>query len=95
MIITFSWDQVSKTGHLDFNLLLPQYKLDLRASFTEIKFADPKLRQDQITKVLGCTSITLKRYGKDKNMLSPYRIPPNITQKRKQKILNTYNMHTT
>ena len=85
----FSLEQISKTDDLDSNLILRQYKLDLMARFMEIKSVNPKLKQNQIAKELGCSSSILRRYRNDINMLSPYRIPPNITNKRRQKISNT------
>ena len=60
------------------------------ARFMEIKSMNPRLRQDQMAKDLGCSSSPLQRYRQDKNMLSPYGIPPN-TKKRKQKISNRDN----
>ena len=48
----FSLEQTSKTSNLDSNLILRQYKLDLKAWFMEIKSINPKLRQDQIAKEL-------------------------------------------
>ena len=56
--------------------------------FMDVKSVSPKLKRDQIAKELGCSSSTLQRYRQDINMLSPYRIPPNIYQ-RTQKIPNT------
>ena len=58
------------------------------ARFMEIKSLNPKIRQDQIAKELGCSSSTLRRYKNDINMLTPFRIPPNFTNKRKQKFSN-------
>ena len=54
------------------------------AMYIEIKSLNPKLRQDQIAKELGCKSSTLKRHRNDINMLSFYRNPPN-SHKRRQK----------
>ena len=53
----------------------------------ETKSANPKLKQSEIAKQLGCTTSTLQRYRQDTNMLSPYRIPSN-EHKRRQKISN-------
>ena len=85
---TISLEQISKTGNLESNLILRQYKLELMARFMEIKFVNPKLRQDQIANELGCSTSTLQRYEQDINMPSPYRIPAN-SHKRRQKISNT------
>ena len=49
----------------------------------KIKAVNPRLRQVQIAKEIGCSSSTLQRYRNDKNMPSPYGIPPN-SNKRKQ-----------
>ena len=45
---TFSLEQISKTGNLDANLILRQYKLDIMARFMETKSNNPKLTQKQI-----------------------------------------------
>ena len=84
---TFSIEETSKTGSLDSNLIVRQYKLDLTAMFMEIKSINPKLKQSERTKELGCSSSTFQLYRQDTNMLSHYRIPPN-SNKRKDKISN-------
>ena len=63
-----------------------QCKLDLLARFMEINSVEPKLRQDQIAKELGCSSSTLQRYKNDINKLPSCGIPPNNTNKWRQKI---------
>ena len=47
-----------------------------------MKYEKPKLKQSEIANQLGYSSSTLQRYRKVINMLSPYRIQPNITKKR-------------
>ena len=51
---TFSLEQLSKTGSLDSNLMLRQYKIDLMARFVKIKSINPKLKQSEIARELGC-----------------------------------------
>ena len=85
----FSLQRTSQTGNLDSNLILRQYKLDLKARFRQIKSINPKLGQSQIGKELGHSSYTLQRHRNDLKMLSPYRTPPANTKKRRQKIPNT------
>ena len=70
---TFSLEQISKTGELNANLILRQYKLDLMARFMEKKSNNPKLTQKEIAKELGYSSSTLQRYRNDISMNSPYR----------------------
>ena len=84
---TVSLQQKSQTGHLERNFLLRPYKLDLMARFMEIKSINPKVKQSEIAKELGCSSCTLQRYRIDKKLLSPYRIPTN-SYKRKRKFSN-------
>ena len=60
MNITFAFEQIYKTGDLDYNLRLRHYKLDLIASFMEIKSANPKLRQYQIAKEICWSTSTLQ-----------------------------------
>ena len=55
--------------------------------FIEIKAINPKLTENVVSKQLGYWSITVKRYRKDINMPSLYRIQSN-TNKRKQKQSN-------
>ena len=57
----FSLEQLSKTGNLDSILILRPYKLGLMGRFMEIKSLNPRLRQDQIAKQLGCSSGNLQR----------------------------------
>ena len=85
----FSLEQISKTGSLDNILIVRQYQFDLTARFMEIKNLNPNIRQDQTTKELGCSSSTLERYKNDINMLLPYRILSNNTNKKRQKVSNT------
>ena len=46
---------------------------------------NPKLKQSEIANQLGYSPFTLKIYRNDINMLSPYRIQPNNTNKRAKK----------
>ena len=55
----------------------------------QIKFENPKLKQSETADQLGYSSSTLQRYKNDINILSPYRIQPNITIKRTKKVSNT------
>ena len=55
----------------------------------QIKFESPKLKQSGKTDQLSYTNSTLQRFRNDINMLSPYRIQPNITNKRTKKASNT------
>ena len=70
---TFSLEQISKTGNLNADLILRQYKLDIMARFMQRKSECPRLTQEQISKELGYSSSTVKRYRNDINMRSPYR----------------------
>ena len=57
------------------------------ARFMEIKSMNPKLTQKEVAEELGYSTSRLKRYRRDINMLSPYRIPTKSC-KRRQKISN-------
>ena len=50
---TFSLEQISKTGNLNADLILRQYKLDLMCRFMEMKSNNPKFTQKQISRELG------------------------------------------
>ena len=54
-----------------------------------MKYENPKLKQSEMANQLGYLSSTSQRYRNDINMLSPYRIQSNITNKRTKKISNT------
>ena len=83
---TFSLQQISRTSILDANLRSRQYKLNLTADFMRMKYENPKF---EIANQLGYSSSTLQRYRNDINMLSPYRIQSNITNKRTKKSSNS------
>ena len=69
---SFFSQQISKAGNLDSNLISCQYKLNLMAKFTQIKFENPKMKQSEIADQLRYSNNTLQRYGNDTNLLSPY-----------------------
>ena len=83
---TFSLQQIQKTSNLDANLISRQYKLNLMCDFMRIKYENPRLKQSEIADRLNCSSITLQRYRNDLDMLSPYRIRSNNTNKRTKKL---------
>ena len=86
---TFSLQQIQKASNLDANLISRQYKLNLMADFMKLKYGYPKMEQSEIANQLGKSSSTLQRYRNDINMLSPYRIGPNKTEKRSKNVKNT------
>ena len=86
---SFRLQRISKPDILDSNLTSSQYKLNLLAEFMQGKFKNPKLKQSEIADQLNYSSSTLQRYWNDINMLSPYRIQPNINNKRSKKVSNT------
>ena len=86
---SFSLQQIQKTSNLDANLISRQYKLNLMADFMRVKYENPKIKQSEIANNLGVSSSTLQRYRNDIDMLSPYRINPNNTNKRTKKVKNT------
>ena len=81
----FSLQQIQKTSNLDANLISRQSKLHLMADFMRLKYENPKMRQSEIANQLGLSSSTIQRYRNDINILSPYRIGPNNTKKKRSK----------
>ena len=71
-----------RTSNLDASLLSRQYKLNLMADFMRMKYENPKMKQSEIAKQLSHSTGTLQRIRNDINMLSPYKIHPNTTNKR-------------
>ena len=59
------------------------------ADFMRVKYENPKTKQSEIANQLGMSSSTSQRYRNDINMLSPYRINPNNSNKRTKKVKNT------
>ena len=57
--------------------------------FMYFKYQNPKMKQSEIANQLNLSSSSLQRYRNDINMLSPYRIQPNNTNKRRKKTKNT------
>ena len=80
-----SLNEIIKTANMDPNLLTRHYKLKLMNDFMYIKYQNPKLKQSEIANNLNMSSSTIQRYRNDINMLSPYRINPNINKKRPKK----------
>ena len=66
-------------------MITRQNKVDIQARFMEVNSVNPRVKEDQTAKELGCSSSTLQRYRQDINMLSIYRLSSN-TDKRKRKI---------
>ena len=56
------------------------------ADFMRMKYENPKLKQSEIANQLCYFSSTLQIYKNDKNMLSPYRIQSNNTNKQAKKL---------
>ena len=86
---SFSLQQIQKTSNLDANLISRQYKLNLMADFMRVIYENPKVKQYEIANQLDLSSSTLQRYRNDIIMLSPYKIHPTKTNKRKKKTSNT------
>ena len=86
---SFSLQQIQKTSNLYANLISMQYKLNLMADFMRVKYENRKLKKSEMSTTLGVSSSTLQTYRNDINMLSPYRINPNNTNKRTKKVRNT------
>ena len=86
---TFLLQQIQKTSNLDAILISTHYKLNLMADFMRRKYENPKLKQSQIPNQLIYSTSIWRKYRNDKNMLSPYRINTNNTNKRTKKASNT------
>ena len=88
---TYSLGQIQKTVDLNADLIMRQNKLDKMVKSVEIKSNNPTLKQSEIAKLLELSSSTIQRYRIEKNVLSPYRIPPSskTNHSRKQKTPNT------
>ena len=55
----------------------------------QIKFENPKMKQSEIANQIGYSNSTLQCYRNVIKMISPYRMHPNNTNKRKKKTSNT------
>ena len=84
---TFPLEQNSKTGCLDFNLLIWQYNLDLMSCFMEILAINPNLTKNLIAKKLGDLILHQNAIERILKMKSPYRSSDlKKTQKTAKKI---------
>ena len=86
---SFSLQQISRTGNPDSILISRQNKLNLLADFMPVKYENPRMKQSEIANQLDYSTSTLQRYRNDINMLSPYRIQPNNTNKQQKETSNT------
>ena len=59
---TFSSDKKAKTGDLNADLIMRQYKLDKMAKLMKMKSIKPKLKQSEITKTLKMSTSTIQQY---------------------------------
>ena len=85
----FSLQQIQKRSNLDAKLISRQNQLNLMADFMRFNYENPEVKQSQIANQIGLSTCTLQRYRNDVNMLSPYRIISNNTNKRTKKVKNT------
>ena len=86
---SFSVEQIAKTGDLNADLIVRQYRMDKIAKFMEIKCTNLKLKQNEIAKELAKSTSPLQRYRREKNMHSLYRIlQSSNTHRKKQKSSN-------
>ena len=76
MNYTFRLEQIAKTADLNVDLILSQYTLHKMAQFLEIKSINAKLKQSEVDRELKISTSTLKRYRREMNMRSHYRITP-------------------
>ena len=81
---TPSLNEKNKSSTMDPNMLTKYYKLKLMNNFMNIKYQNPKMTQSEISSQLNMSCSTIKRYGNDINMISPYRINPNNAEKRQK-----------
>ena len=64
---TFSLEQMAKTGDLNADLIMRQYKLDKMAKTMEIKSINSKLKQSEIARELAISTSNLQQYKREKN----------------------------
>ena len=65
-------DTAAKSKSLSSKSIIRLYKQNMMLKIIEIKFNEPRLTQKQISKQLGYSDSTFKRYRDDTNMDSPY-----------------------
>ena len=68
----FNIDQLNKSEKIDPNSINRLYKLNIMCKFMEIKSNNPKLTQKEVSKQLGFSDNSIKRYRDDIHMNSPY-----------------------
>ena len=76
---------MAKTGDLNVDLIMRQYKLDKIAKLMEIKSFNPNLKQSDLAREMNISTSTLQWYRRETNMISLCKIPPSTnTHRRKQ-----------
>ena len=68
-----SLEQRAKTGDLNADFLMRQYKLDKIAKYLQLKSFNPKPKQSEIAKDLAISTSTSQTYSREIKMHSPYR----------------------
>ena len=82
---TPSLNEINKNSTMGPNMLTKYYKLKIMNDFMNIKYQNPKKTQSEISSQLSISPSTIQRYRNDINMISPYRINPNIVKKQQKK----------
>ena len=83
----FIIDQLTKSQTIDPNSINRLYKINKILKFMEIRSKNPRMTQNQVCKQLGTSDSSIKRYGDDIHLDSPYNI--NKYGKKKIKSLST------
>ena len=78
--------QIQKTSNLDANSISRQSNKNLMAVFLRINYENSRMKKSQIANQIGLSTSAVQSYRNDINMLSPYRIKPNNTNKFKKKL---------
>ena len=72
MSISFIFDMAAKSEALNWNSILQLHKRKIMLKLLKIKSNEPNLTHREISKHLGFSGSTIKRYRDDIKMDSPY-----------------------
>ena len=87
--IIFTINLLTKSETLDPKSIDRLYTLKITCKFMEIKSNEPRLPQKEMSKQLGFSNSSIKRYSDDRNMNSPYKRNINTKRTIKRKLTTT------
>ncbi len=81
---------IAAVGTMDPYILNKHYKLEILAKFNEAQLANPRLNAEELARMIGSSSSTLKRKRRDLSIHSAYRYDIPIAKSKKKTVVKKY-----